>query len=188
MPNWQQNHALPAFMKTLFGVTAAQVIQCCMQCLQTVPVISKYIATIKPSEHYFVFESFDNCYKQKTNASWTFRCLTLLNTITSKSKCHGRVAVWVLAAFHASTSSTQHVYMRSQYLWIAEIHHIKAIFETCLFGWGLLGPNKNDSSTQTDKNTEKVLRAPWNIKGNKTKQRYGNLVQRANQTVCCGCG
>jgi len=56
---------------------------------------------MKPSEHFFVFETFDSYYTQN-QVSWTFRYLTLLNTITSKSKNDRLFAVWFLAAFLAS--------------------------------------------------------------------------------------
>ncbi len=115
-----------------------------------------------------LFDTVEHYYKQK-QISWTFRC------VGSSS----------ISCFRIKHTARLHEVMVST---TAEIHHSKTSFEIYLFGWGLLGPNKNDSSTQTNKNTEKVLQAPWDIKGNKTKQRYGNLVQRANQTVCCGCG
>ncbi len=56
---------------------------------------------MKPSEHFFVFETFDSYYTQN-QVSWTFRYLTLLNTIISKSKNDRLFAVWFLAAFLAS--------------------------------------------------------------------------------------
>lgn len=129
-------------------------------------------------------------------------CLRRLISITRKTRCHGlfdtveyyykqKQISWTSCCVGSSSISRfriKHAARLHEVSMTAEIHHRKTSFEICLFGWGLLGPNKNDSSTQTNKNAKKVLRAPWDIKCNKTKQRYANLVQRANQTVCCGCG